>query len=47
MEMTGRSESLVDEDEEIMSAQKCKAINSSFINMRRNMDENNIYSSKT
>lgn len=36
--MTGRSESAVDEfyEEEIEGISKCKAINSSYINLKRN-----------
>ena len=33
--LTGRSESAIDE-EEIESLSKCKAINSSYINLKRN-----------
>jgi hypothetical protein len=36
--MTGRSESAIDygEEEEIEGISKCKAINSSYINLKRN-----------
>ena len=36
--MTGRSESALDEalDDEVEGISKCKAINSSFINLKRN-----------
>jgi hypothetical protein len=37
--MTGRSESAVDDDiegENISETSKCKAINSSFVNLKRN-----------
>ena len=34
--MTGRSESAIDDDEEIEGLSKCKAINSSYINLKRN-----------
>lgn len=38
MIMTGRSESAIDDmmDEEIEGISKCKAINSSYINLKRN-----------
>lgn len=36
MIMTGRSESAIDEDDEISGISKCKAINSSYINLKRN-----------
>jgi hypothetical protein len=36
MIMTGRSESAIDEDDEVSGISKCKAINSSYINLKRN-----------
>lgn len=38
MIMTGRSESAIDDDEDhISTLSKCKAINTSYINLKRNM----------
>lgn len=34
--MTGRSESAIEEEEEVQGISKCKAINSSYINLKRN-----------
>ena len=34
--MTGRSESHIEEEDDITGVAKCKAINNSFINLKRN-----------
>lgn len=42
--MTGRSESAIDEDDDITNLSKCKAINTSFINLKNNNLLNNFVS---
>jgi hypothetical protein len=34
--MTGRSDSAIDEEDDVMGLAKCKAINNSYINLKSN-----------